>query len=54
MFWLEEFFKPLSLKSQKHVHGKAASCRPTAWFVPPDNAIEFSYCSLSTSVYAMA
>ena len=39
MVWFEEFFKSLSLKSQKRVHGQAASCRSSVWFVPPDNAI---------------
>ena len=43
-FWLENFFKSLSLKSQKHVHGQATSCRPTVWFVPSDNAIVFTSC----------
>ena len=44
MLWLEESFKSLSLKSQKHVHGQAASGIPTVWLVPPDNAIVFTSC----------
>ena len=42
--------KPLSLKSHKYVHDQAASCRPTVWFVLLDNAIVFTYCSLSTGL----
>ena len=42
--------KPLSLKSHKYVHDQAESCRPTIWFVLLDNAIVFTYCSLSTGL----
>ena len=41
---IKRMFELYLLKSQKHVHGQAASSRPTAWFAPPDNAIVFTSC----------
>ena len=41
---IKRMFESLLLKSQKHVHGQAASSRSTVLFVPPDNAIVFTSC----------